>query len=268
MDKYNKDYLKLKNKYKNLKNENAKNGEKHTEKPIDKLIDKLIDKPIDKQIDKPIDKPEKADKPIVDPKSKDWDFIDKILYINLEDRKDRRKEIEEELKFIPKNKIMRFNAIKNNIGHIGCSMSHLACLDIAIKNDWNNIMILEDDASFSNYKDGIKILKELLNNDWDVITLGNVGVNYDKDTYKLNSAQTTTGYIVNNHYFKVLRKNFKDGLKKLEETFDYPNYCIDQYWKILQKKDNWYIVVPSLVIQRSGFSSICNQHVDYTGYFN
>jgi glycosyl transferase family 25 len=242
MDKYSKDYLKLKNKYKNLKNEDTKNGEKNTEKSIDKHV--------------------------IDIRSKDWDFVDKILYINLEDRKDRRKEIEEELKFISNDKIMRFNAIKHQHGYIGCVMSHIACLDYAIKNDLNNIMILEDDASFSNYKDGIKILKELLNKDWDVITLGNVGVDYDKETYKLNSAQTTTGYIVNNHYFKILRKNFMDGMKKAEETHDWPNYALDQYWKKLQKKDNWYIVVPSLVIQRPSFSSICNQHVDYTGYFN
>ena len=242
MDKYSKDYLKLKNKYKNLKIENTKNADKQNDKKIDEQID--------------------------DPRSKDFDFIDKILYINLEDRKDRRKEIEEELKFIPKNKVMRFNAIKNEKGHIGCSMSHIACLEIAIENNWNNVMIIEDDASFNNYDEGIKILKELLNKDWDVITLGNVGVDYDKDTYKLNSGQTTTGYIVNNHYFKVLRKNFKDGLKKLEETLDYPSYCIDQYWKKLQKKDNWYIIVPSLLVQRSGISSIQNGYIDYTGYFN
>jgi len=45
-------------------------------------------------------------------------------------------------------------------------------------------------------------------------------------------------------------------------------YCLDQYWKLLQKKDNWYIVHPALCIQASGFSSICNQEVDYEKYFN
>lgn len=238
MDKYNDNYNKLKNKYKLIKSQ-IKNDDIKNEV-----------------------------KPKTDNKSKDWEFLDKVLYINLEERTDRRKEIEEELKFFPKDKVIRFNAIKDKQGHIGCSKSHIACLDIAIKNDWNNVMILEDDATFKNYKEGIKVLKTVLKNDWDVITLGNTMVEYDKDTYKLHSAQTTTGYIVNNHYFKVLRKNFVEGLKKLEETHDWNSYCVDQYWKKLQKKDDWYIIVPSLVIQRAGFSTIQGADVDYTNMFN
>ena len=49
------------------------------------------------------------------------------LYINLESRKDRREHIEQEMKSIGIRGI-RFNAIKLQNGRVGCSMSHLKCL--------------------------------------------------------------------------------------------------------------------------------------------
>lgn len=58
--------------------------------------------------------------------------IKHCLYINLESRKDRREHIDQELKSIGINGI-RFNAVKLQNGRIGCSMSHLKCLQIAKK---------------------------------------------------------------------------------------------------------------------------------------
>jgi glycosyl transferase family 25 len=198
-----------------------------------------------------------------------WSFVDKVLYINLEERKDRKAQIKKELlKVMPKEKIFRFNAIKDSFGHIGCTKSHIACLEIAINNKYKNILIMEDDAIFNNYEEGYKLLKKLAKNPYDVITLGNVGAEFDKKTYKLKSGQTTTAYLVNSHYFQTLLDNYKEGLKLLQETFKMEKYCLDQYWKLLQKKDNWFIVHPALCIQSAGFSSICNQEVDYKEYFN
>ena len=52
--------------------------------------------------------------------------IDKIFYINLDERKDRKEQIEKEFeKFeIPLEKVERFEAIKHQYGMIGCSKSH------------------------------------------------------------------------------------------------------------------------------------------------
>ena len=50
-----------------------------------------------------------------------WEQITKVIYINLEDRLDRKTQIENELSVIPENKIMRFNAIKDEKGYIGCT---------------------------------------------------------------------------------------------------------------------------------------------------
>jgi len=211
-----------------------------------------------------------------------WDFIDKIIYINLEDRTDRRQEIEQELKNanVPRYKILRLNAIRDSPGHIGCSKSHILALEMAIKNGWKNVLILEDDAMWNKFEKGYERLRQLVQEhpDFDVITLGNVGATFDKDTGRLWNAQTTTAYLVNRSYYKVLHSNFEEGLKNLlitktmktnEERFPYEQkYCLDQYWKILQKKDKWYIVNPALMIQSPSKSSIVGGAVDYTSYFN
>ena len=200
--------------------------------------------------------------------SNSWDFVDKIIYINLEEAVERRKYMEEMLKVIPQDKIIRFNAIKHEKGAIGCSKSHIECLRLAIKNNWNNILIIEDDAIWNNYENSLKVLNDLAKNRYDVILLGGCFVNFDKNTFKLYSGQTTTSYLVSKHYYEKLLNNFVEGLVGFIKTNDYPRYALDQYWKKLQATDNWYIVNPALIIQKPDYSYIENKNVDYTQWFN
>ena len=51
-------------------------------------------------------------------------MIENVFYINLETRKDRKKQVEQELNALGW-KYERFNAIRHTNGRIGCSMSHL-----------------------------------------------------------------------------------------------------------------------------------------------
>ena len=41
-------------------------------------------------------------------------------------------------------------------------------------------------------------------------------------------------------------------------------YCTDQSWKELQKKDKWYAITPSPGKQLPGYSNIENKVVNYT----
>ena len=61
------------------------------------------------------------------------DDITNIFYINLEHRVDRKEYIEKELQNIFENPITRFNAINLKSGALGCSMSHLKCIENAKK---------------------------------------------------------------------------------------------------------------------------------------
>jgi glycosyl transferase family 25 len=175
----------------------------------------------------------------------EWFFLDKVVYINLKERNDRKIQIISELgKRISKDKIIRFDAIKNKLGHIGCSMSHIRVIEMAIKNNWENVLVVEDDAMFYNYDTGYKTLKKLIlkNPNFDVITLGSVGAEFDNKSGKLYRGQTCTAYLVNKHYYYKLLTNFKEGLSKLlitqnisspEERYMIESkFCIDQYWKL------------------------------------
>jgi glycosyl transferase family 25 len=187
--------------------------------------------------------------------------IDKIVYINLDNRLDRREQIEEELQVFSPDKVQRFSAIKHDNGAIGCTMSHIAVLEMAIREGWKNVLIVEDDMAWKNYDNGVEILNKLVKSKYDVIMLGGYSINYNTETHKLISAQTTTSYIVNEHYYGKLLNNFKEGLIKFQISKVAKEHAIDQYWKTLQVKDNWYIV--ELCIQRPSYSDIERKNVDY-----
>jgi len=76
--------------------------------------------------------------------------IQHTLYINLEERQDRRIHVEQQLASIGIHTPGRFNAIKMKDGRIGCSMSHLKCLQLAKKNNWEHVLIVEDDITFTD----------------------------------------------------------------------------------------------------------------------
>jgi len=194
-----------------------------------------------------------------------YDFIDKIIYINLDSRTDRRKQIEEELNVFPKEKVERFAAIYDSFGAIGCSKSHITVLEYVKTNKWKNVLIIEDDMIWKNFSDGIKQLENLVNEPYDVILLGSTYATYNQN--RVISAQTTTAYLVNNHYYDKLLENFKEGHNLLKETWNLPEFSLDQYWKKLQATDTWYLIKPSMSIQSPSYSDIEKKNVDYSSHF-
>jgi glycosyl transferase, family 25 len=196
-----------------------------------------------------------------------YDDIEKIIYINLDEATERREHIENQFLDIPKEKIIRFSAIKDSWGVIGCTKSHIECLKMAIENGWKNVLILEDDAMFHNKEIGEPLLKSVIKDSYDVILLGGSFVQYDPNTYRLTSAQTTTAYLVGSHYYSQLLANFEEGLSLLLITGDYTQFTIDQFWKRMMVVDRWFVIYPCFVIQKPGYSYIENRDVDYREYF-
>jgi glycosyl transferase family 25 len=194
-----------------------------------------------------------------------WEFIDKVIYINLDKRKDRNEHMKKMTETFG-DKVIRFSAVQSSPGYVGCSQSHIAVIEMAVQNNWKNILILEDDAQWNKFEEGYKKLHYLASNPYDVIVLGGSCVYRDKS--KLLSCQCAVGYLVNNHYYSTLLENYKNGLKLLKETNIYQAYALDQYWKHLQCRDNWFIVEPCLVYQTPDYSDIENRYVDYRDAFH
>ena len=196
--------------------------------------------------------------------------IDKIIYINLNKRIDRKEEIENELNNFNLN-YERFEAIETHgCGIIGCGKSHLAVLKIARDNNYKNILILEDDFTFLVSKEDFE---DNLNNffnlklDFDICMIS-YSINKSENTnytfiHKIIDAQTASGYIVNKKYYDKLINLYEFAMPLLEKTRQHWIYANDQIWKSLQKNDNWFAIIPCLGKQKDGYSDNTNSYVSY-----
>ena len=195
-----------------------------------------------------------------------------VVCINLDHREDRRTHVETQLKSIGIENAERFKAIKLDNGALGCSMSHLKCLENAKKNNDKYLMVCEDDIEFTDPELFKKQLNLFLNStiEWDVILMaGNNMLPYvPENNYciKVLNCQTTTGYIVKNAYYETLINNYKEGIKLLITEKTNTNYNIDKYWFRLQRKDNWFLIIPLSVVQKEDYSDIEKKITSFKKY--
>ena len=133
------------------------------------------------------------------------ELLENNLVINLSTRPDRFEHVTNQFKQLELTP-RRFNAFQTKDGAVGCTISHIRCLEIAIEEDKDYIFICEDDISFTDPYILKRNIKRFLDNvrNWDVLIIGgNVIKPFEKiDDYclKINNCQTTTGYVVKKHY--------------------------------------------------------------------
>jgi len=194
------------------------------------------------------------------------------IYINLNERIDRNNHVKNELKKIGITNPTRFPAIKLENGALGCSMSHLKCIENAKKQNYEHVFICEDDIEFLNPTLFLKQLKTFFDSNikWDVILVaGNNMLPYmpvSDCCIKVLNCITTTGYIVNKDYFDKLSNNFKTGIQRLMSEQTNNSYKIDKYWLNLQRCDNWYLIIPLSVIQMEDYSDIEKKTTNFRNY--
>jgi GR25 family glycosyltransferase involved in LPS biosynthesis len=200
----------------------------------------------------------------------DWsNKIDGIVYINLEKREDRKKLILHEFNIINTdmkkvNKVSGIYTPKN--GHKGCVQSHILALQIAIMNNWNNVLIFEDDMMINVNP---SIFNDMINNSmdylkdkkWDVLMLATMFSKKNKlsdnnNLSKVTKATTGSGYIVNSKYYKTLLdlytvSNNNMSKDKWSRNINNEPYALDQMWLPLQEKDDWFAFNTDLIKQRN-----------------
>ncbi len=212
-----------------------------------------------------------------------FNFFDKIFYINLDSRVDRRELMEEQLNNLNIN-AERFSAInltkEQNDDMLkrgcnfydvqrpeyaprikSCTISHLSVLLRSKMMDYNNVLILEDDALFEEniLEDLNKCTEELKNIEWDMFYLGCNPLEYFKETDNLGRIIRTT----TNHAYAI-NKSYYD--KILINSNFYKRYpCNDGYYGNLglDKKNKIYMSLKNLVTQRENYSNIENTNVNY-----
>lgn len=181
------------------------------------------------------------------------------------------------------DEIQRFSAIENSFGALGCAQSHLIILtSFLIHSRSDYLCIFEDDFSFTSKKiDLIETIKNISDcTNWDVLLLsGTCVTNYNSgptlNTKKLIEAQSACAYILKKSYVHILAQKFIESvshLKEFQDTKDLHNWivnraAIDVSWKSLMRSHNWYICIPIMGHQSSGYSDIEKKFVDYSEFF-
>jgi len=213
------------------------------------------------------------------------EFVDKIFYINLDRRSDRRTVIE---KALTDNGIIaeRWPAQNGNphgyskgllSAEVGCLCSHLALIRHCKEQDYKRVLILEDDAEvlpkfewhFSERVRGVP-------NSWTMIYMGGNHTLTDPDAksahpipgskyvIKCCYTLTTHAYILKNEAYDVIINALAPPDKVFNESL---RQSLDLYYAELQWKRlvNAYAFYPALITQSDGYSDIQQQHVSYKG---
>lgn len=222
--------------------------------------------------------------------------LDAIIYINLENRGDRKDLLLKELEALDTNmsKVHKVSGIyipKN--GHKGCIQSHILALNMIKLNQprWNRVLILEDDAElteepnlFNNILTQALEKLDTIEPDWNVLMLATVwkvisptdapehqsleiynpqGERVPLALQRLKSATTASAYIVKASYVDEILKLFdkcNNNLKpdRLNED-NYEPWALDQQWRSLQERDRWYCLDKDIVKQRAIWSTTMSQ---------
>lgn len=167
--------------------------------------------------------------------------VDKIFVINLENRLDRKERI---LKQFKKFKITNFEFVKAVNGYdpaldlyymkfysncekddqsfskgaLGCLMSHIKCIELAIEREYNKVLILEDDALF-DLKLG-KLPYTDISKPWQLLYLGKKNMD-NKPLVLINDMWCLPQLCYASHMWLIDKSIFKLLLKKYL-TFEKP----------------------------------------------
>lgn len=164
--------------------------------------------------------------------------IDAIIYINLENRADRKDLLMKELEKLntDMSKVHKVSGIympKN--GHKGCIQSHILALNMIKLNNWERVLILEDDAELDMKPEVInnlltKTIEELDNKhpEWNVIMLATANKVLDKSkkNNELNSTSNKTTLPIDLNIYTDETKTHSLKLEKLKQATTSSAYIV------------------------------------------
>jgi len=198
--------------------------------------------------------------------------IDRIFYINLDKRDDRKREIEQELELfdLTKNAERIPGIYTPSRGILGCTMSHLNAIKLAKERKYKNILILEDDYQFLVSKEEFDNLLTTFfesNIEYDICMIS-YNLQQSAETQypfllKVLEAQTASGYIVHHSFYDKMIELYEWTIPLLDSTGEHWNYANDQVWKRLQPTANWFCLTTRCGKQRAGYSDNSDSYQDH-----
>lgn len=168
-----------------------------------------------------------------------------------------RNQILEELKKIEGITYEVIPAVIHHEPGVGCTLSHLKCIEYAKQNDWEYVLILEDDTVFTDNVNEVfkKTFQEVCEYEWNLLYLGGL----IRSKSKKISDSLVHVIKTNTTHAYVIHKRFYDIALSIDV-----NNVIDKSYRALSFKHKMYMCNPMIAFQKPGWSSIQQAHVDYT----
>ncbi len=180
-----------------------------------------------------------------------------ILYINLDERTDRRASLEAHL---TNYDIERVAAIKHEEGFIGCALSHIKCLQIALQRNYDIVCIIEDDFTFVNNNNFNNIILPPSLYDYDILLLCNRirdREQIDENFSRVYECSWTSGHLIKRNLFEPLIANLQESIELIKNNGEHHNNHLDIYWNKLFRTDFVAITHNHLfATQAEGYSDI------------
>lgn len=219
-------------------------------------------------------------------------FFDKVFIINLDHRTDRWQQIQQSLDKAGITNYERFSAVKPEdvpaephwaatyhhlrkhgyggqittheyaLGALGCKMSHYAVLQLAKERQYQQVLILEDDADFlvssSQLNEVLHSVQEDLAKSWHMLYfMGNHKANMEmvgKYLVRCHATLTTGAYAVHARIIDRLLQEIRSDPQEIDVV-----YCFFH----MKPECHAYCVWPHVCRQRPGYSDVIQKDVDY-----
>jgi len=195
------------------------------------------------------------------------DYFDKALCINLDKRPDRWEESLKEFNKIGLTEVKRIVGVDGDTiptkadlkpGANGCRVSHAKAFANAKVNKYKSFLLLEDDIEFHDgFNEMFDFMSPQIPDDWDMLYLCANPATGSRLRVADNVFRLYGGYSAHCVIFKDTV--YEDALNAL--LFNYVQS--DLTYAALQNKYNAYLLYPHIAYQRTDYSDIEKEVVDY-----
>ncbi len=202
-----------------------------------------------------------------------FDRFEKVYCINLDRRTDRLNSFNQQVEKYNLGEYIRISAVDGKTlntgqfqtglkpGELGLILTNIKIIRDAKKNNFKNILILEDDCIFTDEILNVQNYFDALPNDWDMLYMGgnhnlHLGVKppftINEKVYKIHTTYST--------HFIGMKNTIFDHVELLLSQYKNP---LDVCYVTLQKIFNIYCFYPAIAKQLVDFSDIQNSTTDY-----
>lgn len=178
--------------------------------------------------------------------------IHKIV-INLPERKDRLAQVQKELAGWDYTVI---NGVKASTAMLGIAQAHINAVMIAMQNEWDNVLIMEDDIQLRvGAEPYFNIALQHLPEKWDVL----LGGCYDSQQVRpFNEYWNQVGEFCGIHFYILNKSAYKRFL-----DYDGKQH-IDRWINYKSKRLDCFLIKKFIATQRNGYSDNRLKVVDYS----